>query len=119
MPWRQLPDGSWLNPETGDLKGLDGRREAAAARISAQQNPRPRPNQFPPLPTQKLVVLPGIKGPQAMIEPRQGNLALNPFELGVGEGAPSPMSDLTKKALVVGGIVGVAWLMTWIGKKKS
>jgi hypothetical protein len=63
-------------------------------------------------------VLPGIKGPQAMMDPKRDVLALNPFELGVGE-ASAGMSDLAKKALVVGGIVGVAWLMTWIGKKKK
>ncbi len=128
MAWRQLPDGSFFDPNTGDLRGLDGAKEAAAhaqslraGHIKPRNLPRVHaPTKFPPLPGNKYVVLPGIKGPQAIIDPRP-RLALNPYELGMGE-----MSVGVKRVLVTGGIVAAVgaacWAMNkipWLSGKKS
>ncbi len=115
MAWRQLPDGSYFDPNTGDLRGLDGAKEAAARDQSLRAGhiklrPMPRVNQptkFPPLPANKFVVLPGIKGPQAIIDPVR-KLALNPYELGMGE-----LGTTTKRVLVAGGIVAAVGAACW------
>ncbi len=126
MAWRQLPDGSYFNPNTGDLRGLDGAKEAAAHAQSLRAGhikPRMRPlpavharTKFPPLPMNKFVVLPGIRGPQAIIDPVR-KLALNPYELGFGADptASTGMSVTMKRVLTTGAIVaavgGACWFM--------
>jgi hypothetical protein len=103
MAWRQLPDGSFFNPNTGDLNGLSGPREAAARALSAKMTgrlPPMRQNMFPPLPASKVVVLPGIKGPQAIIDPKRRLLGVNPYELGFGE-----LSPMTKQIAMTGAII--------------
>jgi hypothetical protein len=125
MAWRQLPDGTFFDPNTGDLRGLDGAKEAAARAQSIRAGhfkPAPRrklpavnqPSKFPPLPANKFVVLPGIKGPQAIIDPKRDVLALNPYELGMGE-----MSPTVKRVVVTGGILAVAGAAIWIMRKTS
>lgn len=44
MAWRQLGDGSWWNENTGELRGLDETKEAAARAIAIRQG-RYRPKQ--------------------------------------------------------------------------
>jgi hypothetical protein len=131
MAWRQLPDGSFFDPNTGNLQGLTGTKEAAARAQSIKagrykpRQPLPAvnaPSKFPPLPQNKFVVLPGIRGPQAIIDPVP-RLAINPYELGMGAAAaPGEMSTTMKRVLVTGGIIAVmgggCWLcrkMKWLG----
>lgn len=109
MAWRQLPDGSFFDSNTGDLKGLDGNREAKARAISAQQG-----NPFPPLPQQRMITLPGAIGPQQIIAPSGNLLAVNPFELGLGT-----MTETTKRVLMVGAFVGIAAVTCWITNKTA
>jgi len=133
MAWRQLPDGSYFNPNTGDLHGLDGAKEEAARMQSMRAGhlkPRPRPlprvnakTKFPPLPLQRFVALPGIRGPEVIIDP-VSKLALNPYELGMG--MFETMGTTTKRVIVAGGIVaavgGACWLLrktSWFGGKKK
>lgn len=114
MSWRQLPDGSYFNPATGDLQGLDGQREAAGRMTAVRQGRAPKQRlPAPPLPTQKMVVLPGTQGPEAIIDPKRDVLALNPFELGMGE-----MSDTKKRFLLVGGIIALAVGINWFTSRK-
>ncbi len=117
MPWRQLPDGSFLDENTGTLRGLDGKREAAARAVSQRATGKALPplhqrNPFPPLPQQKMVVLPGVKGPQQIIDPAANLLAVNPFELGLGA-----MSETTKRMMMVGAFVAIAFGAVWITNK--
>lgn len=111
--FRQLPDGTWFNPDTGDLKGLDGRREQAARAISAAQR-LPPANPFPPLPSQRMVVLPSVKGPMQMIAPKRDVLAVNPFEMGMGA-----MSDTSKRVLLMVGVIGIAAATCWFQRKSK
>lgn len=110
MVWRQLPDGSFLNTETGDLRGLDGDREAGARARSAIATGVPVSrrvvNPIPPLPSQKLVELPSTAGPEVIIDPKRDVLALNPFELGLG----FMTSETGKRVAVVAGILGAAFV---------
>lgn len=123
LGWRQLPDGSWLNDFTGDLKGFDEARESQGRRMAERAGLR-RPQTagpHPPTPTQRMVQLPQVapgQAPREIIDP-QVNLALNPYELGLGDDpaaatpAPAPvvpgMSDTMKRVLLMVGIVGAAW----------
>ena len=111
MAWRQLPDGSYFNPDTGALHGLDGAREAAGRMIARQQGHRPPP--APPLPAQKLLALPGTQGPEVIIDPKRDALAVNPFELGMGE-----MSDTSRRFLLVGGIIALGFGVNWLMSRK-
>jgi hypothetical protein len=118
MTWRQLPDGSWLNSMTGDMAGLDPAREAIGRTIAERSKQRAPSglagasrNPSPPTPSQKMVVLPGIRGPQAIIDPKRGLLSVNPYELGLG--ASEPMSDGKKKILLVAGVIGAAAAFVW------
>ena len=115
MAWRQLPDGSFFNPNTGGLKGFNHDRESAGRALShlgSVDVSRKAVNPMPPLPSQKFVELPGTAGPEVIIDPKRDVLALNPFELGVGA-----VSDTTKKLLLVGGILGVATVACLISKR--
>jgi hypothetical protein len=113
MTWRQLPDGSYLDSNTGDLRGFDPAREGAARAISAKAGrPSPKAPNFPVLPQQKMVVLPGATGPSAIIDPKP-NLAVNPYELGMGG-----LSETTKRLMLIAGIVGVAWFACYSTRPK-
>jgi hypothetical protein len=113
MTWRQLPDGSYLDSNTGDLRGFDPAREGAARALSGQAGrPSPKAPNFPVLPQQRMVVLPSARGPSAIIDPKP-NLALNPYELGMGA-----MSDTTKRMLLIAGLVGVAWMACYASRPK-
>jgi len=109
MAWRQLPDGSYFDPNTGNLSGLDGKREAAARAVSATRDRPVTPS-----------MVPSHRGPDGMIEPSRGMLAVNPFELGLGT-----MSPMVKRVATTGVIVavigGVCWVMAKMNKpgKKS
>lgn len=114
MTWRQLPDGSYLDTNSGTLRGFNHERETAGRALShlgSVDVSRKSVNPIPPLPSQKFVELPGTAGPEVIIDPKRDVLALNPFELGVGE-----MSDTTKKVLLVGGILGVATVVCLMNK---
>jgi hypothetical protein len=110
MVWRQLPDGSFWDTDTGDLRGLDGDREEGARLRSAAATGIPvrrrAVNPIPPLPSQKLVELPSTAGPEVIIDPKRDVLALNPFELGVGMFS----AETGKRVLVVAGILGAAFV---------
>ena len=126
MSWRQLGDGSWFNDMTGELRGLDEAREAQGRAIAIRQGRwRPRqqaanvPGPHPPTPTQTMVALPQARGVQAIIEP-QANLAVNPYELGLGRGGGGmlgAMSDNTKRMIAIGGVVAAAFGVVWLEKK--
>ncbi len=124
MPLRQLPDGSWLDTMTGSLSGFDAGREANG-RMLAERSGARRPaqalagsggNPKPPTPFQRLVALPGIRGPQAIIEPQQGLLHPRPFELGLGD-AMSP--EAKGKLLVVGLLVSGCAAWVWWSKRQA
>jgi len=115
MGWRQLPDGSFFNPNTGDLKGFNHDRESAGRALShlgSVDVSRKAVNPIPPLPSQKFVELPGTAGPEVIIDPKRDVLALNPFELGVGT-----MGEIPKKVLLIGGILGVAAVACLLSKR--
>lgn len=130
LGWRQLPDGSWLNDFTGDLKGINveaennGRRMAERAGL---RRPVLSPGPHPPTPTQNMVQLPQVKpgqAPRELINPNP-NLALNPYELGMGDdpsaapavAAPVPLSDNSKRTMMFVGIIGLAAGAVWLGNK--
>lgn len=128
MAWRQLGDGSWWNENTGELRGLDETKEAAARAIAIRQG-RYRPKQaqgnqpgpHPPTPTQTMVALPTIRGPQAIIQPGT-NLAVNPYELGLGRqggflAGLGTMSDSGKRMLAIGGLVAAAVGVVYLERK--
>lgn len=124
MAWRQLPDGSWFDPNTGNLSGLNGQREASARALSAKMSktklpPLTQRNQFPPLPMQKMIVLPGIKGPEAIIDPKRKVLALNPFELGMGMFENPVVKKIATTAAIAAGVGAVVWFTAKITKKKK
>ena len=127
MAWRQLGDGSWWNENTGELRGLDETKEAAARAIAirrGQYRPRQTANQpgpHPPTPTQTMVALPTIRGPQAIIQPGT-NLAVNPYELGLGRqggflAGLGTMSDSGKRMLAIGGLVAAAVGVVYLERK--
>lgn len=126
MAWRQLGDGSWWNANTGELRGLDETKEAAARAIAirrGQYRPkqaRAQPGPHPPTPAQTMVALPSARGVQAIIDP-QANLAVNPYELGLGRqggfGGLGALSDTTKRMMAIGGLVVVACGVVWAERK--
>jgi hypothetical protein len=126
MAWRQLGDGSWWNENTGELRGLDETKEAAARAIAIRRGQyRPRqaqgnqPGPHPPTPTQTMVALPQARGVQAIIEP-QANLAVNPYELGLGRqglGILGTMTDTQKRYLAIGGLVAAACGIVYLERK--
>ena len=130
MAWRQLPDGSWFDQNTGQLRGTDEAWEAREAQGRAiairrgqyrpKQAPRNQPGPHPPTPTQTMVALPQTRGVQAIIEP-QANLAVNPYELGMGRqggmGMLGTLTDTQKRMLAIAGVVGAAFGVVWLEKK--
>jgi hypothetical protein len=122
MAWRQLPDGSWLNTETGDLNGFNEEREAfgrAMAIKAGRRAPGLAGGGFPtpPLPQQKFVALPAVGGPKAILDPKRNLLAVNPYELGMG--SVSEMSDTKKRFLLCGLIVAAAAGYVWLSSRKA
>jgi len=115
MAWRQLPDGSFFNPETGDLQGISPERESAArahSRYSSKVVPTKRMNPIPPLPVQEVVQLPPVNGATSnVIFPDQNLLAVNPFAMGMGA-----LPDTVKRAAVVAGILGIAFFSSKLFK---
>lgn len=129
LGWRQLPDGSWLNDFTGELKGFDVERESVGRKLAERaglRRPQLHPGPHPPTPTQAMVQLPQVspgQAPREIVNPNP-NLALNPYELGMGDTAAAPapagMSDGTKKILMLGGIIAAAAGAVWLtGKMKK
>lgn len=133
LGWRQLPDGSWFNPFTGDLAGLDGNKEAAARAISERRTgKRLSTSQMaarggvaglggpgyptPPLPQQKIVALPNRNGVSTIIDPQSQPLAVSPFELGLGDAAAS---DSKKRFWMMGLILAAAAGYVWLNKRTS
>jgi hypothetical protein len=127
MAWRQLGDGSWWNQNTGELRGLDETKEAAARAIAIRRGQyRPRqaqgnqPGPHPPTPTQTMVALPQARGVQAIIQPG-ANLAVNPYELGLGRqggfAGLGALSDGTKRIMAIGGLVLAACGVVWAERK--
>jgi hypothetical protein len=130
MAWRQLGDGSWWNENTGELRGLDETKEAAARAIAIRRG-QYRPKQYaaptgprPPTPTQTMVALPQASGVQAIIQPG-ANLAVNPYELGMGGqsrgmgflGNMGALSDQTKRFIAIGGLVAAACGVVYLERK--
>lgn len=111
MPWRQLPDGSFFNPDTGALSGVNAQREAAGRLVNRVVNPS---RSGGVLPSQPVAVLPSATGPKAVLVPARPLLAVDPFELGMGA-----FGETTKKVLLTGAIVGAAWAACWITKKRK
>ena len=130
LGWRQLPDGSWLNDFTGELKGLDVARENSGRRMAERAGlraPRLQAGPHPPTPTQTMIQLPQMapgQGPRELINPNP-NLAINPYELGMGDDpttaitAPvaAPLSDTSKRTMMFVGIIGIASAAVWLGMK--
>ncbi len=122
MPLRQLPDGSWLDTMTGSLSGFDPGREAVGRALAIRAGARSGQlagggNPTPPLPVQKLVALPGIRGPQAIIDPQQRLLNPNPFELGMGNFLTPENKG---KMMVLGiGLAGCAAFVWWSRRQKA
>lgn len=117
MPLRQLPDGSWLDTMTGDLRGFDPVREAQGRAIAQRQGRWPAGNPRPPTPTQQMVVLPSTQGPQAIIDPKQNLLSPNPYELGVGA---DPTADPKRRILLAAAVIaGCGAFVWWKNRKKS
>ena len=124
--WRQLPDGSWLNPFTGDVAGLDGQREAAARAISEKRTGRRIQGvaglagpgyPTPPLPQQQIVALPGRHGVSSIVDPKKDLLAVSPFELGLG--ADAAASNTNGRFMVLVGILAVAAGYVWLQNRKK
>lgn len=117
LGWRQLPDGSWFNPFTGDLSGLDGAKEQAARSLSERRTGKRLQGvggpgyPAPPLPQQQIVALPGRFGVQNIVEPQRSLLAVSPFELGLG--ADQAMSDAKKRTLMMVLILAAAGGYVW------
>jgi hypothetical protein len=69
-----------------------------------------------------MVVLPGIKGPQEIIDPKQRLLGVNPYELGFGELSPmSRQIAITGAIIAAVGVGCYAWnkiASKMTGKKK-
>lgn len=128
MAWRQLGDGSWFNANTGELRGLDAAREEQGRQIAISQG-RYRPTQkrnipgpHPPTPTQRIVALPTVQGPMAIIEPQMNPLQVNPYELGMGRlglGRFGALSDDTKRYITMGVVVAAAAGIVWAQRRFS
>lgn len=125
LGWRQLPDGSWFNPFTGDLSGIDAKKEAAARALSERRTGRriggvaglAGPGYpTPPLPQQKIVALPNRNGVSTIIDPQAQPLAVSPFELGLGEAAAS---DSKKRFMMMGLILAAAAGYVWLSKRSA
>jgi len=121
--WRQLPDGSWFNPFTGDLSGVDAQAEANARALSRKLHNQGLAGPgypTPPLPQQTIVALPGRNGVQTIIDPKRNLLAVNPYELGLGA---DPADDAKKRTmmlvLVLVAAGGYCWLQSKTAKKAS
>lgn len=124
--WRQLPDGSWFNPFTGSLAGLDGQREASARAISERRTGKRVQGvaglagpgyPTPPLPTQPIVALPNRIGVSTIVEPQERLLSVSPFELGLGaEAAGDTKKRFTLLVLILAAAGGYVWLQS---KKKA
>lgn len=99
MAWRQLPDGSYLDPLTGTLQGVDHQREAAAARLSGFNGVS-----APPLDAQRRVSLPSIPPPAQLFA----------FKTNVGVGE---LSDTNKRFLIVAGVMGVLAMVVHFSRK--
>lgn len=120
--WRQLPDGSWFNPFTGDLSGLDSAKERAA-RVLSERRTGKRPQGVaglagpgypePPLPQQQIVALPGRHGVQNIVDPKRDLLAVSPFELGLGADPAAAATDAKKRFWMMAGILAAAGAYCW------
>jgi len=122
MAWRQLPDGSWFDGETGDLRGFDEAREASARAQSIRTGTRGARGLagegLPtwPMPQQKFIAVPGNGRSKAILDPQSRLLAVNPYELGLGQ---EPMSDTKKRILLIGLIVAAAGGYVWFNNRKG
>lgn len=122
--WRQLPDGSWFNPMSGDLAGLDGQREASARAISERRTGKRVNNGLagpgyptPPLPQQQMVALPNRIGVSNIIEPQRNLLSVSPFELGLG--ADVAATDTKKRFMILIGVLAIAGGYVWLQSRKK
>ncbi len=120
MGWRRLGDGSFMNTDTGEVRGLDPQREAAARNISEQAgHVRPRVQPAVPNKGQQITPVVAFVPPRAeaktIIQPRAQELAVDPY--GTGMGILPAMSDNAKRIMLTGLIVAGAFGAVWIGSK--